>query len=128
MSAGDIRNEIKNILKIAVAETGSSNSEKVYLVQKTKTSGNPITPPIITETDIELVDAIFTQYDINSIDTGSGGSEILAGDRRLVCNSDIVITQSDQIKQGLDLYHVINVDVKAPTSDVLAYILQLRKQ
>ncbi len=129
MSADNIQARIKRGLKKAVEKTGSSTSEKVYLVHVDKTSGNPITPPVRTETDIELVDAVFTEYNINSIGTAdTGGTEIKAGDRRLVCNSDVAITQSDQIKQGADLYHVVNVDVKAPTSDVLAYILQVRKQ
>ena len=51
---------------------------------------------------------------------------ILVGDRQLVSNSDVVISQGDTIKQGTKEYTVIGVDVKAPTSDILAYIAQVR--
>ena len=130
MSAANIQARIKRGLKRAVEKTGSNSSEKVYLVRVSKSGGKtPINPAIRIKTDIELVDAVFTQYDINSIGTtDTGGTEIRAGDRRLVCNSDVAITQADQIKQGNKLYHVVNVDVKAPTSDVLAYIVQVREQ
>lgn len=128
MSAANIQARIKRGLKRAVTKTGSSNSEKVYLVSVSESpNGTPINPPTQIESDIELVDAVFTEYNINSIGTSdSGGTEIKAGDRRLVSNNDIEIKQGDTIKQGSNLYFVVNVNVKAPTSDVLVYICQLR--
>ena len=53
-------------------------------------------------------------------------ANILAGDRRLISNSEVAIKQGDEIKQGRLSYVVVNVDIKAPTSDVLVYISQVR--
>ena len=51
---------------------------------------------------------------------------ILAGDRLLVCDNVTPIVQGDTVQQGALFYLVINVDVKAPTSDTLVYISQVR--
>ncbi len=128
MSAGNIQARIKQGLKRAVEKTGSSSSEKVFVVKVTESGGDtPLDVIVVTETDVELVDAVFTQYNVNAIgQTDSGGTEIRAGDRRLVCNSDVEIKQGETIKQGSNKYYVVNVDIKAPTSDVLAYVLQVR--
>ena len=54
------------------------------------------------------------------------GGAMLASDRALVCDNVTSIKQGDTIQEGAALYIVVAVDIKAPTSDVLAYILQLR--
>ena len=51
---------------------------------------------------------------------------ILAGDRKLVCDNVTIIEQGDEITQGSSTYIVINVAIVAPTSDVLAYMPQVR--
>lgn len=124
MTSAKIQSRIKKGLAKAVKKTGSSSSELVYLVQRTNTGGNsPINPPNYTETKVLLVDAIFKTFDATLVD-----GDIKAGDRELVSNSDVKISQGDIIEQGSVRYVVINVDVKAPTSDVLVYTSQVRIQ
>lgn len=126
LSAGNIQARIKSGLNRAYAKTGSANSEKVYVVKATVTGGDgtPLNPGASTPSDVELVGAVFTSYNENYID----GTDIQQGDKKLVSNSDVAIYQGDIIKQGSKEYHVINVNPKAPTSDVLAYISQVRSK
>ena len=121
MSAASIQAKIQKGLAKAIDKTGSTTSELVYLVQKTTTTGTPLSPGTTTGLDVLLPNAVFKSYDAKTID-----SNILAGDRQLVCDNSVAIKQGDTIKQGLTLYIAIDVDIKAPTSDVLAYILQVR--
>lgn len=121
MSAASIQAKIKKGLAKAIVKTGSTTSELVYLVSESTTAGTPLTPGTTTTTNILLPDAIFNQYDAKLFD-----ATILAGDRRLVCNNVTAIKQGDTIQQGTVFYIVVNVDIKAPTSDVLAYIAQVR--
>ena len=121
MSASSIQAKIKKGLAKAISKTGSSSSDLVYVVRETKTGGTLIVAPTITTTDVLLPNAIFKSYNKALFDVN-----ILVGDRQLVSNSDVVISQGDTIKQGTKEYTVIGVDVKAPTSDILAYIAQVR--
>jgi len=121
MSASSIQDKVKKGLAKAVSATGSTSSELVYVVRETKTGGTLIVAPTITTSDVLLPNAIFKSYDKALLDVN-----ILIGDRQLVSNSDVVISQGDTIKQGTKEYVVIGVDVKAPTSDILAYIAQVR--
>jgi len=122
MSSATIKARIAAGLARAVSATGSATSEKVYLVSKTNTGGNtPINPPVISETDVELVDALFKSYD-----QGMFSATIQAGDRQLVSQHSVEIKTGDTIKQGSALFTVVSVDVKSPTSDTLLYISQLR--
>lgn len=122
MGAIDIQAKIKRGLSKAIDKTGSNNSDLVYLVKKTNFGGDtPIDPPITSTKDVLLVDAIFKSYDQKMI-----GGNIIAGDRQLVSNNQVEIQSGDTIKEGATLYTVIDIDIKAPTSDVLAYISQVR--
>jgi len=122
MSSASIKARIAAGLARAVSATGSATSEKVYLVSKTNTGGNtPINPPVISETDVELVDALFKSYD-----QGMFSATIQAGDRQLVSQHSVEIKTGDTIKQGSSLFTVVSVGIKAPTSDTLLYISQLR--
>ena len=122
MGSANIQAKIKKGLARAINKTGSASSDLVYLVEKTNTGGNtPINPPVITENDVLLVDAIFKNYDKSLI-----GGNIVAGDRQLVSNNDVKIKTGDTIKQGTALYTVIDLDIAAPTSDVLVYTSQVR--
>lgn len=121
MGSANIRAKVKRGLARAQVKTGSSSTDNVYLVKRTSVGGTPLNPSSSTEQNILLVDAIFQEYDAKTVDVN-----ILAGDRRLVTNSDVVISQGDVIRQGGLNYTVIDVDIKAPTSDVLAYISQVR--
>lgn len=124
MGSANIQAKIKKGLAKAVDKTGSANSELVYLVQKTNTGGNtPIDPPVTTETLIELVNAIFKNYDTSLI-----GGNIVAGDRMLVSDNTVLISVGDIIRQGTTNYVVIDLGKAAPTSDVLAYFPQVRVQ
>ena len=83
------------------------------------TAGTPLAPGVSTTVKTELKNAIFKNYDAKLVDIN-----ILAGDRQLVCDNVTVVKQGDIIEQGASKYLVVYVDIKAPTSDVLAYIPQ----
>ncbi len=124
MAAFDIQSKIKKGLARAINKTGSPSIDKVYLMQKTFSGGDtPLDTPTVTVLPVLLFDAIFKSYDKELI-----GGNIVAGDRELVSNSDVEIKTGSIIKQGNDEFVVISVDVKAPTSDVLLYISQVRQQ
>lgn len=121
MSSASIQAKIKKGLAKAQSKTGSSNSDIVYLIKTTTTAGTPLAPGVSTTVKTELKNAIFKNYDAKLVDIN-----ILAGDRQLVCDNVTAIKQGDIIEQGASKYLVVDVDIKAPTSDVLAYIPQLR--
>jgi len=123
MGSANIQAKIKRGLAKAINKTGSSSSEKVYIVKESGGNNDPLNPVTPTAQTLELVNAIFTEYDTNSID-----GNIQAGDRKLVSNNDVPVVIGETITQGSTSYIVIDVDTKAPTSDVLAYISQVRVQ
>ena len=123
MGSANIQAKIRKGLAKAVNKTGSSTSELVYLVSRTTTAGNPITPGVTTETDILLVNAIFKSFNKALV-----GANIIAGDREMVSDGSVVLNVGDIIKQGSTNYIVINDGISAPTSDVLNYITQVRVQ
>ena len=121
MSSAQIQKRIKAGLKRAQKKTGSTTADKVYLVNKVTISGTPLTPGTTTSTNVELPNAIFIDYDAKYFDIN-----ILAGDRRLICDNVSIVKQGDTITQGAVTYYVVSINVIAPTSDVLAYLPQLR--
>ena len=122
MGSANIQAKIKRGLAKAVNKTGSASSELVYLVSIVNSGGtNPLTPTVQTETPVLLVNAIFKEYNIKLVDIN-----IQAGDRQLVSDNTVPITVGDIIRQGTTDYKVINVNKKAPTSDPLVYISQVR--
>jgi hypothetical protein len=121
MSSAQIQKRIKAGLKRAQIKTGSPTSDKVYLVKKSTTSGTPTNPGTTTTSTVELVNAIFIDYDAKYFDIN-----ILAGDRRLICDNVNVVKQGDTITQGALTYYVVSINVIAPTSDTLAYLPQVR--
>ena len=123
MSSAQIQKKIQTGLKRAQKKTGSTTADKVYLVNKITTAGTPLTPGTTTSTNVELPNAIFIDYDAKYFDVN-----ILAGDRRFICDNVSIIKQGDTITQGALSYFVVSVDVIAPTSDALAYMPQVRLQ
>lgn len=124
MSSITIRDKIKSGLKKAIAAVGSDNSDKIFKIDRISTGGcTPIDPPIFDELPILLVDALFQSYN-----TKQFNETIRAGDKKLVSNSDVAITEGDIIRQGETDFIVIATDTKAPTSDVLVYISQVREK
>jgi len=121
MSSSQIQKRIQAGLKRAQRKTGSPTVDKVYLVSKSTTAGTPLNPGTTTSTNVELVNAIFINYDAKHFDIN-----ILAGDRKLICDNVSIVKQGDTITQGALAYYVVNVEVIAPTSDALAYMPQLR--
>ena len=121
MSAAQIQKRIQAGLKRAQKKTGSPTADKVFLVSKVTTAGTPLVPGTTTSTNIELVNAIFIDYDAKYFDIN-----ILAGDRKLICDNVTIVKQGDEITQGSLTYYVVNIEVISPTSDVLAYMPQLR--
>lgn len=124
LAAINIQDKIKRGLSKAINKTGSASSELVYVEKIVLSGGNsPLDPPVRTPTNVLLVDAIFKSYDRSLI-----GDTVKAGDRELVSNSDVEILIGERIIQGSTSYTVIAAEPKAPTSDVLAYISQVRVQ
>ncbi len=121
MSSAQIQKRIQAGLKRAQRKTGSPTADKVFLVSKIVTAGTPLVPGTTTSTNIELVNAIFIDYDAKHFDIN-----ILAGDRKLICDNVTIVKQGDEITQGSLTYYVVNIEIIAPTSDVLAYMPQLR--
>ena len=121
MSSSQLRQDIKDLLGEAVSLTGSSTSEKIYVVKETITGGGPLGGGTTTSSSTPLTNAVFKSFDAKLF-----GGTMIAGDRVLVCDNVTVIKQGDTIQEGTSKYIVINIDIKAPTSDVLAYILQVR--
>jgi len=121
MSSSQIQKRIQAGLKRAQKKTGSPSADKVYLVKSVTTAGDPVTPGTTTSTSTELVNAIFINYDAKQFDIN-----ILAGDRKLICDNVTQVEQGDTITQGSLSYYVVNIEVIAPTSDTLAYMPQLR--
>jgi hypothetical protein len=121
MSSLELSQDVKNLLAEAQKLAGSSTSEKIYVIKETITGGGPLGGGTTSSTTTLLPNAVFKSYDAKLF-----GDTILAGDRMLVCDNATVINQGDTIQEGTAKYIVINIDIKAPTSDVLAYILQVR--
>ncbi len=122
MGSANIQAKIRKGLAKAINKTGSASSEKVFLIQMINTGGNtPINPPVVTESPVELVNAIFKEYNQSLI-----GGNIVAGDRQLVCDNTVVIEVGNTIEQGNTRYTVIDLGQAAPTSDVLVYTPQVR--
>jgi len=121
MSSAQIQKRIKAGLARAQKKTGSPTSDKVFLLKESGGNNDPLNPVAPTTTEIELTNAIFTSFDAKLF-----GVTILAGDRKLICDNVNIIKQGDTIKQGNLFYTVIDLVIIAPTSDVLAYIPQVR--
>ena len=126
MTSASIRSRIQAGLAKAVKAVGSSAYDKVYLVQKTYTSTpTPVSPVAPTETLVELVNAVFQSYATDQI-VGSESNDIRVGDRKLVSDHSVEIKEGYIIRQGSTDYIVVSTDTKAPTSDTLLYISQVR--
>jgi hypothetical protein len=121
MSSSELRQDVKDLLAEATSLAGSSTSEKIYVIKETVTGGGPLGGGTTSSTTTLLPNAVFKSYDAKIF-----GDTKLAGDRMLVCDNATVINQGDTIQEGTAKYIVINIDIKAPTSDVLAYIAQVR--
>jgi hypothetical protein len=121
MSSSQIQKRIRSGLKRAQIKTGSATAEKVYLVSKVTTPGTPLAPGTTTSTSVELVNAIFIDYDASRFNVN-----ILSGDRKIFCDNVTIIKQGDTITQGSSTYFVVSIEIIAPTSDVLGYMPQVR--
>lgn len=121
MGSSTIQAKIRAGLKRAQKKTSSPTSEKVYLIKSSTTSGTPLAPGVTTTSQVELTNAIFIDFEAKRFDIN-----ILAGDRELICDNVNIVKQGDVIKQGALTYYVVNIEIIAPTSDVLAYLPQLR--
>ncbi len=121
MSSYELRQDVKDLLAEATSLAGSSTSQKIYVIKETITGGGPLGGGTTSSTTTLLPNAVFKSYDAKLF-----GDTILAGDRMLVSDNVTAINQGDTIQEGTVFYIVINIDIKAPTSDVLAYIAQVR--
>ena len=87
MGSANIQAKIKSGLSKAINKTGSSTSDLIYLVSAVVTGGEtPLVPATEVETNVLLVNAIFKSVDANQF-----AGEILAGDRLLVSDNDVIV-------------------------------------
>ena len=121
MSSFELIQDVKDLLAEAINLAGSITSEKIYVIKETVTGGGPLGGGTVSSPATLLPNATFKSYDAKLF-----GGTMLAGDRVLVSDNTTVINQGDTIQEGVVKYIVINIDIKAPTSDVLAYISQVR--
>jgi hypothetical protein len=121
MSAASIQAKVKAGLAKANKAVGSSTSEKIYVIKETIVGGGPLGGGTASSVPTLLPNSFFKSYDASLF-----GGTMLAGDRLLVSDNVTSINQGDTIQEGTAKYIVINIDIKAPTSDVLAYISQVR--
>jgi hypothetical protein len=121
MSSYELSQDVKDLLAEAISLAGSSTSEKIYVIKETVTGGGPLGGGTTLTVTTLLPNATFKSYDAKLF-----GGTMLAGDRVLVSDNVTAINQGDTIQEGTVFYIVINIDIKAPTSDVLAYIAQVR--
>jgi hypothetical protein len=121
MSAASIQANVKKGLAKAFVATGSPLSDKIYLVKSVIVGGGPLGGGTTNSTSTELPAASFKSFD-SKLFSGT----MIAGDRVLVSDNATVIIQGDTIQQGTSFYIVVAVDIKAPQSEVLAYISQVR--
>ena len=124
MSASTIRAKVQSGLAKAIAAVGSGTSDLVYKVTYTNSGGNtPLNPPVQAEVTTVLTNAIFKSYE-----SGEFTDSIRAGDKELVSDYTVALSEGDIVKQGTTYYDVVAIDNKAPTSDTLAYISQVREK
>ena len=122
MGSANLKAKIKRGLAKAIKATGSTSSDKVYVVQVVAIAGStPLDDIQKITTNIELVNAIFKKYDKYMIVGG-----IVSGDRQLITDNEVEIKTGDTIIQGSISYTVISLGIVAPTSDRLLYTSQLR--
>ena len=121
MSSSELIQDVKDLLAEAINLAGSITSEKIYVIKETVTGGGPLGGGTVSSPATLLPNATFKSYDAKLF-----GGTMLAGDRVLVSDNATAINQGDTIQEGVVKYIVINIDIKAPTSDVLAYISQVR--
>jgi len=123
MTSARIRSKVETILAKANKLTGSSSSESVYLIKRTKPEDTPLNPSTYTESKVLLSNAIFTSINNKLFD-----NDLQATDKQMISDYSVTVGQGDIIEQGANRYIIINQDITAPTSDVLLYISQLRLQ
>ena len=123
MSGADIQSRIKAGLARANVKTGNGTN-LIILNQKSTTAGNPVNPGVTTVTQITLIDAILTSYTGSQIDNDL----IVKGDKKLISNSDTLITVNDEIIVNGVKHIVVDTDAKNPSNVPLVYISQLRRQ
>ena len=81
---------------------------------------------LVSSPKISVAVKSFVRTVFKSFDKSIDGTNVLAGDRVLVSDNTVIVKTGDTIKQGADKYVIIDVEVKAPASEVLAYISQVR--
>ena len=126
MGANNVALKVARGLAKANAKVGENDSPIVSLVKITVTGGgnNPFDPPVTTQENIVLVNAIFKTIDKSSIDNDL----IKDGDRELVCDGAVEIKQGEVIQTSVDEnfivieeFIVISVSISSPYGIPLAY-------
>lgn len=119
VGATNIQNKIKFGLGRAFDALGDPTSPPVFVVKSTQTGGGstPSNPPIFTDEDVLLVNAVFDDVSKDMIDS----SLIKLGDSVLTSDSDVEINQGEIIKSDGKEWIVITVLDTSPFGIPLAY-------
>ena len=125
MSAYDIQKKVKKGLARAQKKAGGTTSPQVYLEQEVVSGGNnPLNPPTVTITQVELINAVFKSINQDLIDN----TNILSTDVMLVTDGYVTIDRNEKITSDGKTYTVVANDLKSPFGITLANILILRGQ
>lgn len=121
MAGSDIASKVK--AGLAKAQAAVSDGGNLVEIGEEIITKDPINGDLKTVTWTTLTNAIFKSYNKGYID----GTTILAGDRELVVDGDIILKRGLRVRAYGKEYQIQNVDFKAPSEVVLAQIAQCRE-
>lgn len=121
MAGSDIASKVK--AGLAKAQIAVSDSNNLVEIGEETIVRDPINGDLKTVTWKTLANAVFKSYNKGYID----GTTILAGDRELVVDGDIILKRGLRVRAYGKEYQIQNVDFKAPSEVILAQIAQCRE-
>lgn len=121
MAGSDIAAKVK--AGLAKAQAAVSDGNNLVEIGEETIVRDPINGDLKTIVWKKLTNAVFKSYNKGYID----GTTILAGDRELVVDGDIILKRGLRVKAYGKEYQIKNVDFKAPSEVVLAQIAQCRE-
>lgn len=121
MAGSDIASKVK--AGLAKAQAAVSDSNNLVEIGEETIVRDPINGDLKTVTWKTLANAVFKSYNKGYID----GTTILAGDRELVVDGDIILKRGLRVRAYGKEYQIQNVDFKAPSEVIMAQIAQCRE-
>ncbi len=121
MAGSDIAAKVK--AGLAKAQAAVSDGNNLVEIGEETIVRDPINGDLKTIVWKTLTNAVFKSYNKGYID----GTTILAGDRELVVDGDIILKRGLRVRAYGKEYQIQNVDFKAPSEVILAQIAQCRE-